>query len=141
VTIGVVADNFPNKKIYHGVCSHYLFSKIPYISSTTVNVYVEPADDSFTVPEDDSVPLILISAGTGFAPMRSFIHERHARKANGPIYVFFGCRNEEQDILYDEELCAFEEQGLISALVGLLFQDLSSTLLNMFKEKLFNKKD
>lgn len=118
VTIGVVADSFPNKKKYHGVCSHYLFTKLPEISISTrmmANVYVEAADDSFAVPEDDSLPLILISAGTGFAPMRSFIHERHARKAKGPIYVFFGCRNEEQDVLYDEELCAFEEQGLISA--------------------------
>ncbi|GBG42900.1 hypothetical protein CBR_g76440 [Chara braunii] len=75
-----------------------------------------------------SVPLILVGPGTGCAPFRSFIEERSAllvpdvnqplstgdvpvsaisaqagRPAVGPVFFFFGCRNEKGDFLYREE--------------------------------------
>merc|ERR1712137_590313 len=64
----------------------------------------------------DRLPMIMVSAGTGFAPMRSFLQERKARKATGPIYVFFGCRNESTDWLYSEELKKYQQEGLITGM-------------------------
>jgi sulfite reductase alpha subunit-like flavoprotein len=40
--------------------------------------------------------------------------ERHARGAKGPVYVFFGCRSEEQDNLYADELEQFQKEGLLT---------------------------
>ena len=111
--VGVVEDKHQNGKVYRGVSSSYLKSLIGK-DDASVNVFVEPADEAFDVPTDDSKPIILISAGTGFAPMRSFLQERKARNAPGPIYVFFGCRDEELDLLYRDELAEYQEEGFLT---------------------------
>ena len=54
-------------------------------------------------PDDPRVPLLLISAGSGFAPFMSFI-ECRAQSARsgiqtGPILIFHGCRYKELDFL------------------------------------------
>merc|ERR1712000_600320 len=55
-----------------------------------------------------------ISAGTGFAPFRGFLHERKSRNASGKNFVFFGCRNEKTDILYENELDEWKNSGFIN---------------------------
>ena len=55
------------------------------------------------LPKEHHVPLILISAGSGFAPFMSFIESRElvARSGikTGHIYIFHGCRFKEWDFL------------------------------------------
>jgi len=67
----------------------------------------------FKLPITSSTPLILISAGTGFAPFRAFLQERaklHAiGKPVGKILLFFGCRNVD-DFIYQEELNRIQEE-------------------------------
>jgi cytochrome P450 / NADPH-cytochrome P450 reductase len=46
---------------------------------------------------DLSIPIIMIGAGTGFAPFRAFCTERAFEKENGKTVaeslLFFGCRH------------------------------------------------
>ena len=114
ICVGVVEDPM-NEKTYQGVSSFYLKTLLNQ-PNATANVYVERADEAFDVPKDDSKPMIMISAGTGFAPMRSFLQERKARNATGEIYVFFGCRNEANDWLYSDELQKYQEEGLLTGM-------------------------
>jgi cytochrome P450 / NADPH-cytochrome P450 reductase len=60
----------------------------------------------------------MIAAGTGIAPMRAFLQERAAIKAAGvkklgPAMLFFGCRNENQDFIYKDELDEWQRQGIV----------------------------
>ena len=61
------------------------------------------------VPEDPSATLICVGPGTGVAPMRSLVYERLAHQkslstASGvPSILYFGCRHETEDYLYQEE--------------------------------------
>lgn len=111
--VGVVENSYENGKLYKGVSSSYLKDLIGK-EDARVNAFIEPADEAFDVPADDNTPVIMISAGTGFAPMRSFLQERKARNAKGEVYVFFGCRNEEKDLLYPDELKQYQEEGLLT---------------------------
>jgi len=71
--VGLVDDVSPNGKKYVGTASGYLASRDPEDSSrSSVYVAIE-VEESFRLPSDNQIPVILISAGTGFAPMRSFI--------------------------------------------------------------------
>jgi sulfite reductase (NADPH) flavoprotein alpha-component len=70
----------------------------------------------FRVPEDNTVPMIMVGPGTGIAPFRAFLQERQARQAIGKNWLFFGDRNADTDFIYQDELNAFKEQGVLTRL-------------------------
>ena len=65
--------------------------------------YFSRTDDEMQPASDPETPLLVISAGSGFAPFLSFIEEREqaarSGKKTGPVYIFHGCRFEEWDFL------------------------------------------
>ncbi|XP_021344243.1 methionine synthase reductase-like [Mizuhopecten yessoensis] len=75
----------------------------------------------FHMPDDLTVPLILVGPGTGVAPFIGFLRHRealHAKMADPALYgdtwLFFGCRHRDKDFLYRRELARFEETGILS---------------------------
>ncbi|KGO66158.1 NADPH-cytochrome p450 reductase, FAD-binding, alpha-helical domain-3 [Penicillium expansum] len=100
---------------YLGVASNYLASlnlgSILYISP-------RPAKDAFHLPTDQSSkPIIMICAGSGLAPFRSFIQDRmlwqQQDKTLAKALLFFGCRSPQLDDLYHDELSQFEAAGVV----------------------------
>jgi cytochrome P450/NADPH-cytochrome P450 reductase len=99
---------------FDGVCSTYLEWNAP---NSTVFAFVREPTIAFRPPDNPHIPMIMIGAGTGLAPFRGFLQERAALKADGvPIatsLLFFGCRTAKDDYLYQEELRAFEADGVV----------------------------
>ncbi|KAF2793772.1 cytochrome P450 reductase 2 [Melanomma pulvis-pyrius CBS 109.77] len=113
----------------HGLTSNYLLSatKLPsnasiptpsfqHTNSESVEggrVFAHVRKSKFKLPITSSTPLILISAGTGFAPFRAFLAERaklHAiGKPVGKMLLFFGCRSADSDFIYQEEMEKMKE--------------------------------
>ncbi|KZM23130.1 NADPH--hemoprotein reductase [Ascochyta rabiei] len=108
----------------HGLTSNYLLSASNVASNASVptpsyqrmsegqglqgsKILAHVRKSKFKLPITSSTPLVLISAGTGFAPFRAFLQERaklHAiGKPAGKILLFFGCRNKD-DFIYREEI-------------------------------------
>ena len=114
ITVGVV-EGVANsgRGIYKGVCSNYLASRR---AGETIHATVRETKAGFRLPEDASIPIIMIGPGTGLAPFRGFLQQRAALKARGttlgPSMLFFGCRHPDQDFLYAEELKGFEAGGI-----------------------------
>ncbi|NQY15490.1 MAG: hypothetical protein HRT81_16785 [Henriciella sp.] len=100
---------------YHGVCSTHL-SRLS--EGDIVQAVVQPPSSPFRLPEDPSVPIVMIGPGTGLAPFRGFIQARRALKTDGAdlgeAMLFFGCRHPDQDFIYEEELKAAEADGVIA---------------------------
>src|SRR6516164_5795677 len=114
ITVGVVEGPAASGRgTYRGVCSTYLAGRT---AGETVHATVRETKAGFRLPDDDSVPIVMIGPGTGLAPFRGFLQERAARKvrgaALGPAMLFFGCRHPDQDFLYADELKAFAADGI-----------------------------
>lgn len=114
VTVGVVeAPASSGRGVYRGVCSNYLAGRRV---GDTIHATVRETKAGFRLPDDPSVPVIMIGPGTGLAPFRGFLQERAHRKAKGatlgPAILFFGCRHPDQDFLYADELKAFAADGI-----------------------------
>ncbi|SFJ32928.1 sulfite reductase subunit alpha [Planctomicrobium piriforme] len=79
----------------------------------SVRVFVQTSH-GFSVPKDPDAPAIMIGPGTGIAPFRAFLQERHATQASGKNWLFFGDQRSQTDYLYRDELESLYEQGVLS---------------------------
>jgi len=103
------------KARFQGVASTYL-SDQPI--GGKIRCMVRPTNIAFHLPSDSSVPIVMIAAGTGIAPMRGFLQERAAladsgHNVLGPAILYFGCRDSQHDFIYKDELQAWEKQGIV----------------------------
>ena len=104
LTISVVKAPALSRKgeEFMGVASTYLDSLHP---GDKVQMAIRPSN-AFHLPADPSIPVVMIAAGSGIAPMRGFIQERALQKESGrdvgKMLLFFGCRSPEEDYLYSK---------------------------------------
>src|SRR5260370_6446747 len=114
VTVAVVEGLAGSGRgIYKGICSNYLAGRR---AGETIHATVRETKAGFRLPDDASVPLIMIGPGTGLWPFDGFQQQWAARKAHrknlGPAMLFFGCRPPNHDFLYADELKAFASDGI-----------------------------
>ncbi|XP_067132918.1 NADPH-dependent diflavin oxidoreductase 1-like [Centruroides vittatus] len=81
-----------------GLCSNWLASLQP---DDNIRLSLSIKKGSISLPSGNK-PLIMIGPGTGCAPFRSFIHERHCKNI-GNNYLFFGCRSKAGDFYFESE--------------------------------------
>lgn len=77
----------------------------------TVSVFLQE-NPNFKLPEPKT-PIIMIGAGTGVAPFRSFIEERAEQDA-GDSWLFFGEQHFLTDFLYQVEWLRYLEDGTLT---------------------------
>lgn len=91
---------------------------------------VTPCPEAFRLPTDPTIPVIVISAGTGLAPFRAAIADRAQPPSApppssattpatppltwGPLLCYFGCDHPDVDYLHREELEAAEHSGRVT---------------------------
>lgn len=115
LTVAVVdAPAWSGKGQFYGTCSSYL-ARLQV--SDHIAVSLRQPHIPFRPPSDNSTPLLMICAGTGLAPFRGFIQERVARQSQGealgPNVLFFGCDHPEVDLLYHEQIRAWQQAGVL----------------------------
>ncbi|KAI8068594.1 cytochrome P450 [Gongronella butleri] len=120
LTIGVVNDLVDGRH-YPGFASSYLAALTPNPNEpVAIRAAFKSAKSSFALPTDPSVPILMISAGTGISPFMGFLQERSILKqqghAVGATTLFFGCRHPEQDFIYKDQLAAYQSEGVLTAL-------------------------
>jgi sulfite reductase alpha subunit-like flavoprotein len=84
-----------------------------------MNIFLDRAE-GFRLQDDCSRPMIFVSAGTGYAPMRAFLWERLAMQREGvplgPAALFNGIRASTLDYIYEDEIASFGEEGVLEHL-------------------------
>jgi sulfite reductase (NADPH) flavoprotein alpha-component len=100
-----------NGKERKGVCSSYLAERV----GERVPCYLHP-NKNFKLPEDPSIPIIMVGPGTGIAPFRAFVEERRVIGATGKNWLFFGDRSQKTDYLYENEWESYQNDGILNDL-------------------------
>jgi sulfite reductase (NADPH) flavoprotein alpha-component len=100
-----------NGKERKGVCSSYLAERV----GERVPCYLHP-NKNFKLPEDPSIPIIMVGPGTGIAPFRAFIEERRVVGSTGKNWLFFGDRSQKTDYLYENEWESYHNDGILNDL-------------------------
>lgn len=115
ITVAVVESPARSGRgTFAGVCTNYLRAQA---EGSVIYAFVKDTKSAFRLPADPATPIVMIGPGTGLAPFRGFLQERAALKTSGqpvgPALLFFGCRHPQQDFIYEDELKAFEAQGVV----------------------------
>ncbi|TDT57037.1 sulfite reductase (NADPH) alpha subunit [Enterobacter sp. AG5470] len=90
-----------------GVCSTFLADR-----ATHAEIFIH-ASPHFRLPADPNAAIIMVGAGTGIAPFRSFLQERQATAARGRNWLFFGEQHAATDFYYRDELEAWQREGVL----------------------------
>ena len=111
-----------------GVATSFLDNQSSNLSS--IQCFIRPTLQ-FRLPSELSTPIIMICAGSGIAPFRSFWQERQSqimqitggrrlslaassgRQLIGKAILFFGCRDLKVDQLYEKEIEDLLSQGVL----------------------------
>jgi len=112
--VALVEWKTPGRRFRKGLCSK-MFANLQ--SGDEITVHIHKGD--LKIPPPDS-PLILIGPGTGVAPLRSFLQERHALihlATPPPSILFFGCRNRSKDYFYEQEWQRMISDAVLSKVV------------------------
>jgi sulfite reductase (NADPH) flavoprotein alpha-component len=96
-----------------GVASTFVADRID--PGDKIKIYVQKAKH-FRLPEDPSVPIIMIGPGTGVAPFRAFLHDRMAGHAPGRNWLFFGHQRSNYDFFYEDELTRMKAARVLTRL-------------------------
>jgi len=117
VTFGVVEYTPYGKSTHYGVCSKWLED---LSANAQVPAFIRKAP-SFYMPPEKETPIIMVGAGTGIAPYRSFWQERMMQMKEdtgsnfGEMSLYFGCRQSNIDELYKNEIDYLIKQSVITS--------------------------
>jgi cytochrome P450/NADPH-cytochrome P450 reductase len=115
LTVGLQVTPVPGlpDRDFRGMSSHYLHT---LREGDRLNVFLD-GNGGFDLQEDPAKPMIFVSAGTGFAPMRAFLWERlamrHAGVPLGEAVLFNGIRSSRVDFIYRDEIERFTASGVL----------------------------
>ncbi|WP_281975583.1 assimilatory sulfite reductase (NADPH) flavoprotein subunit [Halobacillus litoralis] len=99
LTIGALRYDAHGRK-RTGVCSGQCAERTD--QGDQLAVFVQK-NQNFKLPENKDAPIIMIGAGTGIAPYRSFLEEREEQGNEGKSWLFFGEQHFVSDFLYQVE--------------------------------------
>ena len=122
LTVAIVnAPAWAGQHNYQGVASNYLAGL-----QVGDSIWLETvaSKDAFHLPENTNIPVIMVGAGSGLAPFRGFIQERASSKAAEKMLLFFGCDHSDVDFLYQDELMAWQKQGVVDVFPAFSAQEL-----------------
>lgn len=110
LTIGKVSYE-TDGRLRGGVCSSQVACRFEEGDLVPIYIHKNP---NFKLPQNPETPIIMIGAGTGIAPFRSFVEERAERADGGKAWLFFGDQHFVTDFLYQTEWQRWLQDGALT---------------------------
>lgn len=105
----------PGRRLRRGLCSKMIAS---LSAGDRITVSLTPGE---LKPPPLLVPMILVGPGTGIAPLRAFLQDRHRWASQGaavaPSLLFYGCRDRTKDFYFADEWRDMVESGVLREVV------------------------
>jgi sulfite reductase (NADPH) flavoprotein alpha-component len=98
---------------HKGVASTFLADRLRL--GETAGIFFHVAKH-FRLPQDPTLPVVMVGPGTGIAPFRAFLEEREATSATGKNWLFFGDQRRATDFLYHDQIIEWVRKGVLTRL-------------------------
>ncbi|EGV60136.1 NAPDH-dependent diflavin reductase [Yamadazyma tenuis] len=108
--VGIVEYQTIIKRTRKGFCSSWIKTLQP---GDPIVFSLHRQGLNFELANGDKPPVILVSTGTGVAPVKSLV-EHITQTGDHQLYMFYGFRNEEQDFLFKDLWLELQRQGKLS---------------------------
>ena len=117
-------DALPDGKNKVGLTSAFLIRKQQEAKQGKPfgQVRINIRESTFTLPTDSKNPIIMVGPGAGIAPFKGFVDEKAflaetgAENPYGEMSLYFGCKGEDWDYLYKDELAQYVSKGVVNNL-------------------------
>lgn len=100
LVVGIVEYKTRLRRIRRGLCSKWLKGLNP---GDEIIYSIDHAKLNLELPNLENPPLIMISPGTGIAPMRSVIEDVVELNKPQALHLFYGCRYQDKDYLFQDQ--------------------------------------
>jgi sulfite reductase alpha subunit-like flavoprotein len=123
IVFSVTETALPSGFIARGICSTWLKAMEP--SSTQFFPITKRSIQNFRLPSDldlQNRPIILIAAGTGISPFIGFLETLQSLNSRF-VWLIFGCRSEQDDFIFRDEIESFLQASTLSKLSLALSRD------------------
>lgn len=108
LVVAVVVYKTMLRRIRRGLCTKWL--KLLYDDEKII-FSIHKSDLRFELPHIKRPPVLMISPGTGIAPMKSLIENISLQDIPQSLYLFYGCRYKEKDYLFSDLWDDLSTQG------------------------------
>jgi len=117
-------DALPDGKNKVGLTSAFLIRKQQEAKNGKPfgQVRINIRESTFALPTDSKNPIIMVGPGAGIAPFKGFLDEKAflaetgAENPYGETTLYFGCKGEDWDYLYKDELAQYKTKGVVNNL-------------------------
>ncbi|XP_039698731.1 methionine synthase reductase isoform X2 [Pteropus medius] len=133
VEVACGASAAPRRGLCTGWLASLAESLLPPATSAPAHgpqISISPrAANSFHLPRDPSVPVVMVGPGAGIAPFIGFLQhreklqEQHPDGHFGAMWLFFGCRHRDRDYLFRDELRRLQQRGTLTHLTVCFSRD------------------
>lgn len=107
IIAGIVEYKTILRRIRRGLCTKWI--KLLKEGDSLV-FSIHKSNLSFSLPDNPNPPILMVSPGTGVAPMKSLIEQKAGQQE---LHLFYGCRFPNKDYLFQELWETLEAKGLL----------------------------
>lgn len=109
--VAVVVYKTILRRVRRGLCTKWL----KLLQNNDKIVFsIHKSNLKFDLPDSKNPPILMVSPGTGVAPMKSLIEHITLKGIQQDLYLFYGCRSKENDYLFGDLWDSLKSQNKLS---------------------------